>query len=59
MQKTWLMKLFNQYGLKSEHSQFMQDMNSAVQQMPIKNIAEYIKPKAESYLKKQAEKTVK
>jgi hypothetical protein len=27
--------------------------------MPIKNIAEYIKPKAESYLKKQAEKTVK
>lgn len=54
-QKTWLMQLFNQYGLSAQHSQFMQDMNNAVQKMPMKQIAEYIKPKAISYLEKQKE----
>ena len=55
-QKTWLMKLFTQYGIQSSHKQFMLDMNNALQNMPIKNIAEYLKPKAESYLKQQTEK---
>lgn len=54
-QKKWLYNLFIDLGITANDKDFMQKCNGEIQNMAIKQIADYIRPRAQKYRLEQVE----